>query len=641
MPALGGLLLRQEQRRLAAILATDVAGYSRLMAADEMGTITRLRNLRAELIEPKIFRFHGRIVGSAGDSLLVEFASAINAVQCAVEVQAGLAEQNAGLPEDERMVFRMGVNLGDVIPGDGTIQGDGVNIAARLEKLAEPGSICIGHTIYDQVKGKLACAYDDLGEQRFHNIPEAVRAYRVKPTRPAADPRPGLPNKNPPQLTGRPSIAVLPFTNMSGDREQEYFSDGITEDIITDLSRVSALFVVARHSAFMFKGKAVDIIHAARQLNVAYILEGSVRKAGNRVRITAQLLDGTTGGHIWAERYDRDLVDIFAVQDEIAKNIVAVLKVKLLPEELKSITDRSTSNADAYEYYLQGRAKFLDSWGSTPTMRAARKLFSKAAEIDPGYAKAYAGIAGCDAFLWVGGDPNISYEGMLSNSDKALQLAPDLAEAHASRAMALYATGHSKEASDGFARALELDPVIYGVHFFYGLASRDLGDLAAAAAAFQRAAALRSDDFASLSLLADVYEAQGLHAESKAAARRGLIRVESVLSQRPGAAEVLALGAANAVYVEDYARAEEWALRAVQLEPNNFTARYNAACAFAVMGKADIAMEHLEYIYSNVPRARQWLLKIVPVDTQISSLRSRTDFQDLQKRLEADIPSSS
>src|SRR5262249_10895199 len=223
---------------------------------------------------------------------------------------------------------------------------------------------------------------------------------------------------------------------MSGDSEQEYFSDGITEDIITDLSRVSALFVGARNTTCTFKGKAVDITELARRLNVGYILEGSVHKAGNRVRITAQLLDGATGGHIWAERYDRELVDIFAVQDEIAKSIVAALRVKLLPAEKEAFGDRSTSNADAYEWYLQGRAKFVESFGSKPTMKAARELFSKAAEIDSGYAKAYAGIAACDAFLWVEGDLDISDERLLANSEKALRLAPDVAEAHASKGVA-------------------------------------------------------------------------------------------------------------------------------------------------------------------------------------------------------------
>jgi adenylate cyclase len=628
--------LREEQRRLAAILAADVAGYSRLMAADEVGTLARLKSLRAEVFEPKTAQFHGRIVGSAGDSLLIEFASAVNAVECAVELQEELGSRNASLPEDRRMAFRMGVNLGDVIAEGDTIHGDGVNIAARLEKLAEPGGVCIGRAIHDQVKGKLACAYDDLGEQRVHNIPEPVRVYRVKPAKGSPGSSPGSPSKD---ALDRPSIAVLPFTNMSGDPEQEYFSDGITEDVITDLSQVSALFVVARNMTFMFKGRPVEIVEAARKLNVSHILEGSVRKAGSRVRISVQLIDGTTGGHIWAERYDRELVDVFAVQDEIAKNVVAALKVKLLPKELESIADRTTSNPDAYEFYLQGRAKFLESgWGSKPSMKAARKLFSKAVEIDPNYAKAYAGIAGCDAFLWVAGDPDTSYEAMQANSDKALQLAPQLAEAHAARGMAFLTAGRSEESAAAFARAIELDPLVYGVHYFYGLVCREVGDLNKAAALFHRAAELRPGDFGALSLLADVYQAQGRHEESRAAARRGLIRVESILSQRPDTADVLAMGAANAVYVDEYDHAREWAGRAIELEPENYLARYNAACAYAVMGNVDAAMKHLQHIYTNIPRARQWLLRLLAVDPQLVSLHGRPEFQELLRRLEADAP---
>jgi adenylate cyclase len=308
---------------------------------------------------------------------------------------------------------------------------------------------------------------------------------------------------------------------------------------------------------------------------------------------------------------------------------------------LASFADRTTSNAEAYEWYLQGRAKFLESFGSKATMRAARRLFAKAAEIDPKYAKAYAGIAGCDAFLWVAGDLDISYDSMLANSDTALQLAPDLPEAHAAKGVALYATGHSKEASIAFARAIELDPLLYEAHFFYGLISKDRGDLDKAASAFQTAAAMNSEEYGALCLLADVYGAQGRHDESKAVARRGLIRVESILGQRPGTAEILAMGAACAVIVEEYSRAEEWAQRAVQLEPDNHNARYNVVCAYAVMGKAAIAMEHLEHIYSSVPRWRQTLLSIMRIDTQLNLLRGRTDFQELQERLEAAAPTTS
>ncbi len=622
------------KRRLVAILAADVVGYSRLMQLDEAGTLAALKVRRADILQPLVSRHHGRVVKFMGDGALIEFASAVNAVACAGELQEAMKDANKELAEAQRIVLRVGVNIGDVIVEGSDLYGDGINIAARLESMAEPGEVLVSQVVFGQVRGKVDFRFEDLGEKLLKNIAEPVRVYRLSAPAARAD-------QFPRSLVqpAKPSLAVLPFTNMSGDPEQEYFSDGITEDIITDLSRVSALFVVARNSVFMFKGKPVDIIGAARQLNVAFILEGSVRKAGNRVRITAQLLDGASGGHIWAERYDRDLVDIFALQDEIAKSIVAALKVKLLPEELETIAGRSTSNSEAYEYYLQGRAKFVESWGSPSTMRTARELFSKAAEIDPDYAKVYAGIACCDAFIWLAGDLDISDEDMLANSDKALQLAPNLAEAHLSRGVALYATGHSNEASVSFTRAIELDPELFGVHYFYGLVARDLGDLDTAASAFQRAATLRSDDFASYPLLADVYLAQGRHAESKAAARRGLIRIESILSQGPGRADVLAFGAAAAVYVEDYARAEEWAQHAVQLEPDNFAARYNVACAYAVMGKAETAMEHLEYIYSKVPRARQWLLRVMPGDTQINSLRNRFEFQDLQKRLEADAPS--
>ncbi|HEY7766065.1 MAG TPA: adenylate/guanylate cyclase domain-containing protein, partial [Aestuariivirgaceae bacterium] len=298
--------MQPEQRRLAAILAADVAGYSRLMSVDEGATLARLKQLRAEVIEPAILRFRGNIVGSAGDSLLVEFASAVNAVQCAVDVQKELAVRNCDLTKDLRMDYRMGINLGDVIADGETIFGDGVNIAARLEKLAEPGGICIGRSVHDQIKGKLALSCKAIGPQHVHNIPEPIEAYRVQiETGLTANTRLALPDK--------PSIAVLPFQNMSDDRDQEYFADGMVEEIITALSRMRWLFVIARNSSFTYKGRAVDVKQISRELGVRYVLEGSVRKAGNRVRVTAQLIDAVNGRHVWADRWDRELTDIFAV----------------------------------------------------------------------------------------------------------------------------------------------------------------------------------------------------------------------------------------------------------------------------------------------------------------------------------------
>ena len=383
--------MQQEQRRLAAILAADVAGYSRLMAADEAGTLARLGRYRAELIEPRIAGFQGRIVGSAGDSLLVEFASALSAVRCAVELQSALAASNAELPEDRRMAFRMGVNLGDVIAAGETIYGDGVNIAARLEKLADPGGVCIGRNVYDQVKGKLDCAFADLGEQRLHNIPEPVRAYRVQPAPSSASggatPRAALP------LPEKPSIAVLPFTNMSGDPEQDYFADGVVEEIITALSRLRWLFVIARNSSFAYKGRAVDVKQVGRELGVRYVLEGSVRKAGNKVRITGQLIDASTGAHLWADRFDGTLEDLFDLQDQVTSSVVGAIQPKLEQAEIERAKRKPTESLDAYDYYLRGVAG-LHSW-SREGIDEALPYFLRAIELDPNFAAAYGQATRC------------------------------------------------------------------------------------------------------------------------------------------------------------------------------------------------------------------------------------------------------
>jgi TolB-like protein/class 3 adenylate cyclase len=379
--------LQPEQRRLAAILAADVAGYSRLMAADELGTMAQLKRFRTEVIEPKIAQFQGRIVGSAGDSLLVEFASALNAVQCAVEVQVGLADQNANLPEDRRMAFRMGVNLGDVIPEDDTIHGDGVNIAARLEKLAEPGSVCIARNVYDQVKGKLAYAYADLGEQRLHNIPEPVRAYRVKPSKSSADTSPGLSTKDALPLPDKPSIAVLPFENMSSDPEQEYFADGLTEDIITALSRVSSLFVIARTSTFTYKGQPTDVKRVAKELGVRYVMEGSARRAGDRLRITAQLIDAIVGHHVWADQYDRSVADIFDIQDEITHGVAASVVTHVHLAERQAAALRPSIDLKARDLVTLAMGRLYDL--TSDAFADVADLAEQALRLEPMYPRAH------------------------------------------------------------------------------------------------------------------------------------------------------------------------------------------------------------------------------------------------------------
>jgi len=309
-------------RRLAAILAADVAGYSRLIGADEEGTLGRLKTLRAELIDPKIARHDGRIVKTAGDGLLVEFASVVDAVRCAVEVQRAMAERSAGVPADKRIEFRIGIHQGDIVVDDGDIFGDGVNVAARLEGLAEPGGVCVSARVQEDVAGRLDLGFEDIGEQTLKNIARPVRVYRVS----ALD---TAPVKPPLALPDKPSLAVLPFQNLSGDPGQEYFVDGVVEEIITAISRLPWLFVIARNSSFAYKGKSPDLRQVGRELGVRYVLEGSLRKAGSRVRITGQLIDAATGAHIWAERFDGALDDIFELQDEVASRVAGAIEPKL------------------------------------------------------------------------------------------------------------------------------------------------------------------------------------------------------------------------------------------------------------------------------------------------------------------------
>src|SRR6184192_113658 len=385
------------ERRLTAILAADVVGYSRLMGDNEAATLAALKTLRTEFIDRKIAEHQGRIVKLTGDGMLIEFPSVVNAVACAADVQRGMRARNSGVPQERRIEFRMGVNVGDVIVEGGDIFGDGVNVAARLESIAPIGGITVSQSVRDHVGKRLDLAFEDMGERRLKNIEAPIRVYSISVARPASDGTASAGQE-------RPSIAVLPFVNMSGDPEQEYFSDGITEDIITDLSKVSGLFVVARNTVFTYKGKTAEVQEVAKHLGVNFVLEGSVRKAGSRVRVTGQLINGKDGGHVWADRYDRDLTDIFAIQDEITHAIVEQLKVKLLPQEKKIIAQAPTDNVEAYTYYLRGRDFFHRH--SKRYHQLARRMFAKAVELDPLYARAYTGIANCDSFLflWYGED---------------------------------------------------------------------------------------------------------------------------------------------------------------------------------------------------------------------------------------------
>jgi len=441
-------------RRLAAILAADVAGYSRLMGADEEGTLERLKALRRELLDPKIAEHHGRIVKTTGDGLLVEFASVVDALRSAVEAQREMAGRNTGVPPDNRIELRIGINVGDIIVEDGDIFGDGVNIAARLEALAEPGGICVSARVQEDAVGKLDFAFDDIGEQGLKNIARPVRAYRVVTAARLATP--GV--SSGPPLPDKPSIAVLPFANLSGDPEQEYFADGMVEEIITALSRIRWLFVIARNSSFTYKGRAIDVKQVGRELGVRYVLEGSVRKAGGRVRITAQLLEAESGAHLWADRFEGSLEDVFDLQDRIAFGVAGVIEPTLRHAEIERARRKRPDNLEAYDLYL--RALPFAFIGMPETAQKALDLLDKAVAIEPEYGAAHGFIAFCHENRYLrGGLATKERLAALSHARIALATGGDDATALALAAFIVGIFEHDYEtALNAFDKAFSLNP---------------------------------------------------------------------------------------------------------------------------------------------------------------------------------------
>jgi adenylate cyclase len=492
------LAAERVERRLAAILAADVAGYSRLMGADEEGTHERLKAHLRQLVDPKIKEHRGRIVKNTGDGMLVEFPSVVNAVRCAAEIHRAMIDRNADIPEDKRISFRIGVNLGDVIVEPEDIFGDGVNVAARLEALAEPGGICISRVVRDQIRDKLPYPFEDMGAQQVKNIARPVHVYRIRLDMEAKAPTGGGPDAvqgSPLPLPDKPSVAVLPFTNMSADPEQEFFADGIAEDIITALPRYPSLFVIARNSSFTYKGRAVDVKQlVGRELGVRYVLEGGLRKAGYRIRVTAQLVEAETGNHIWAERYDRDLVDIFALQDEITEAVTIAVAPVIRDAELRRAVRKPTGNLDAWAAYQRGLWHLFKHDPDDNTL--ARKFFQQAIDLDPTFAGGYRGLA--SAYTQTAGQPGTrsptepngsaeslarqaialdgtdaqahltlaevrlfsrgDYEGALAEAERALALSPNLASAHSTLGATPIFSGRPREGLVPLKRSIRLDP---------------------------------------------------------------------------------------------------------------------------------------------------------------------------------------
>ena len=417
------------ERRLAAILAADVAGYSRLMEVDETGTLARMRSARLELIDPAIAKCRGRIIKTTGDGMLVEFHSVTDAVSCAVEFQQRMARRNQDVAAARQILFRIGINLGDVIVQDDDIFGDGVNVAARLEAMAEPGGICVSAAVRDQIGERLDVTFEDLGDQNVKNISRSIRVFRVLADRPDAER--GESGSAPKASARVPSIAVLPFVNMSGDPEQEFFADGLTEDILTELSRFRDLLVISRNAVFVHKGKPVKARSIAREFGVDYVVEGSVRKAADRVRVTVQLIDGETETHVWADRYDRKLEDIFAIQDEVTAAIVATLRGRVEAATQERVKRKRTENLAAYEYVLTG--KVLHHWSARESNAEALRMLDKAIALDPEYAHAHAWKACVVGQAWVHGwdeDPEASIKKIAEELRIALSLDDNDADVH-------------------------------------------------------------------------------------------------------------------------------------------------------------------------------------------------------------------
>jgi len=563
-PELRGCTLNSKhvERRLAAILAADVAGSCRLIGIDEEGTLAQLKALRKTLFDPKIAQHHGRIVKNTGDGALVEFASVVDAVRCADDVQRGVAEQNTDVPQDKRIEFRIGIHLGDIIIADDDIFGDGVNIAVRLEGIAEPGGICISDDAHRQVRGKVESTLEDMGAQTLKNIAEPMRAWRVR-IGPSSSPATKTPTEiaQPLALPDKPSIAVLPFQNMSRDPEQEYFADGIVEEIITALSRFKSLFVIARNSSFTFKGRAVDIKEVGRRLGVRYVLEGSVRKASGKVRITGQLIDAVTGAHLWADRFERDLTDVFALQDEVTIAVVSAIEPKMLQAEIAMATRRRPENLTAYDYFLRALPQYC--LATREGLAEAIRLAHRALELDPRFGSAAALAGDChvsNVVLGYANDPQFDRkeavrlarlglsiddgdpdtlsraavisaymvgdsEAEIEMADRAVALNPNSWRTWNNRGYVYRVAGLPEEAIRSFERAVRMspvDPLLYMTFLGIGVALIELGRFDEAIVVLKKALRQNPSYMPACRCLASAFAHLGRDAEAHDAAARAL-----------------------------------------------------------------------------------------------------------------------
>ncbi len=607
-----------DTRKLAAVMFTDIVGYTALMSKDESAAIKLLQK-NGEIQAPLAKQHNGEFIKEMGDGTLLSFNSALDAVRCALKIQQASKDW-------PNLKLRIGIHIGDTLFKNGDIFGDGVNVASRIEALAKPGEVYISQQVQHIVRNQSDFEVDFIGEKQLKNVGHPIGVYSIKTKGQPAETitTPSYRESNP-EIK---SIAVLPFSNMSTDEEQEYFCDGIAEDILNDLTQISNIQTVARTSSFAFKGKHEDIRDIGSKLGAHTIIDGSVRKAGNQLRITAQLINVVDGYQLWSERYDRALEDVFAIQEEIATNIVHALKIQLNESEIHALGKVKTRDFQAYDFYLRGREYFHR--GQHKDVLYASEMFSRAIEKDPNYALAYAGLADCHSYLFMyfeNKQENIQQSTIAS--EKAIELDPELAEAHTARGLAISLKKQYELAAVEFERAIELNPNLYEAYYFYARNCRQEGDIEKATSLFEKALEVRPEDYQSATFLVSAYSKLNLSVDARNATRLAIQLIEKHLLLDADDARALCLGGSMLVSTGDTERALSMAVHARSIEPNDPRVLYNIACIYSLAGEIEQALDCFELAIGSGYASREW----IDNDVDLDPIRNKTRFQQVIEKL--------
>lgn len=613
---------------LAALWFADIAGYSELAAEDERGALELVQILQT-LSRSTVQRYEGRVVKFMGDSVLAEFPSTEPAVRAAAALSEQYAEQSAGAGRAHNL--RIGVHVGDVAIGsDGDLYGDGVNAAARIEAEAKPGQVIVSQDVWRQMRGRSGFHFEPLGDRSLKGV-GSIDLYEVTledgATAPSLSKTKAKTQRDARRNGKIRSIAVLPFADLSAERDQEYFSDGVAEEILNALTKVAGLRVPARTSCFAFRGKNVDAREIGKRLSVETLLEGSIRKAGKRVRISVQLIDASNGYQLWSERFDREIEDIFAIQDEIARNVLEALGLSLSERDKRRFLKSSTTNVEAYEFYLRGR-KLFHTW-NRQNMEFARQMFARAVEIDPDFAAAWAGLANAHVDLFRWGKAPRDLEEAQRAGGRALKLGHDLAEAHISAGQVLAVQRRHAEAAIEFDRAIELDPTLFDAYYLYARSSFEAGELEKSAQLFEKAQRSRPEDYQSKSFRALALHQLGRLDEAREADQLALDLVNKYLELNPGEARAYSLGSTSLARLGEWEHSKQWIEQAMALAPNDPVILYNAACSLAQLGEHERALDGLERAIEAGVAVGEWIKH----DPDFESVRNHPRFQAVLKRI--------